>query len=93
MARLNDSRQEEFVRNLARGMNKRSAAIKAGYSQQSAGSIGYQISKRPRVKQRLTELQAAITRTFEILDENELVRLNREFPRFGPHDCRPAAGV
>lgn len=85
--RLNDQRQEQFARNLVRGMNKRSAAIEAGYSRHTATSTGYQVSRRPRVKQRIRELQAIITRSFEILDEEEIARLNRELPRLGNHGC------
>jgi phage terminase small subunit len=89
VTRLSDPRQELLVRNVVRGIDRQRAAAMAGYSAKSGGSIATRILKKPEVQRRMGELQDVITRVFAVLDEDELVRVDRELPRFGAHDCRP----
>lgn len=49
MAKLN-AQQEEFVQFYTRDFNATRAAIKAGYSEKSAASLGYQLLQNPLVR-------------------------------------------
>ena len=53
-------KQEKFAQNVAKGMKKKDAAKKAGYSEKNAGRAGTVLSsdKNPVVKKRIQELQA-----------------------------------
>jgi phage terminase small subunit len=56
------AKQEAFARNyVANGFNATQAAISAGYSKDSAGSIGEENLKKPEIALRLAELQKGTT--------------------------------
>jgi phage terminase small subunit len=50
-------RQLTFAENVARGKSHREAAIAAGYSPVSAGSLGAQLVKQAQVARRIFELR------------------------------------
>jgi phage terminase small subunit len=58
MTNLN-ARQEQFVQALFEGKTKKEAAIAAGYSAKSAGCIGSELARMPKIRARVEELQEA----------------------------------
>lgn len=55
MSNLND-RQELFCLEYMKDLNATQAAIRAGYSEDSAGSIGFENLKKPEIQNRIAEL-------------------------------------
>ena len=57
MSKLTD-KQELFCHEYLIDLNKSQAAIRAGYSEKTAGETGYENLKKPQIQERITELQA-----------------------------------
>lgn len=87
---LND-KQEAFVREYLKDFNATQAAIRAGYSQKTAGSQGFDLLKKPEIQARLKAFQQKAAEATET--ENEWVRrrLKEEaddFTEFASHSAR-----
>jgi len=50
-------KQEQFCREYIIDLNATQAAIRAGYSPKTAGSVGHENLKKPEIASRITELQ------------------------------------
>lgn len=50
-------KQETFIREYLVDLNATQAAIRAGYSEKTAGSTGHENLKKPEIASRITELQ------------------------------------
>lgn len=57
---LND-KQERFCEEYVVNLNGRQAAIRAGYSPNTAKETAYELLQKPDIKERIAELQAEIT--------------------------------
>lgn len=76
---------------LANGGNATQAAVKAGFSKNTAGSQGYDLLKRPDVATELARRHAELAARFEINTENVLRELSR-IAYFDPSRCFDSKG-
>ena len=70
-------KQARFCDEYLVDLNATQAAIRAGYSQKTAGEIGYELLKKPEVQARIAELQAARAKRMEVTQDQVL----REFAK------------
>lgn len=74
MARLND-RQKRFVEEYLIDLNATQAAIRAGYSKKTAGSIGQENLKKPEIAAEIKRRQDAQVKRTEITQDFVLTEL------------------
>ena len=65
-------RQEDFVHEYLVDLNATQAAIRAGYSEKSAGSIGVENLQKPHIAAAIVKLRAERAKRYEITAENVL---------------------
>jgi len=102
MSGLKD-KQEKFCNEYLIDLNATQAAIRAGYSENSAAVIGFENLRKPNIKARLQELRQAIAAKVEITPEmvvaeyakigfanlDRFVGLEDGLPRFDFSDLTP----
>lgn len=67
--------QEEFVRHYIREVNATLSAKLAGYSQQTAGEIGYELLRVPHIQARINALRLKVDRSNDGLREKIINKL------------------
>jgi phage terminase small subunit len=67
MTSLNQ-RQERFAQAIFEARSKKEAAILAGYSEKSAGCIGSELARMPKIRARIDELREADRRAARTRD-------------------------
>ena len=63
-----NTKQEQFAQAIFQGKTKREAAILAGYSPKSAGCIGSELARLPKIRSRIEELREADRRAARTRD-------------------------
>lgn len=81
MANKLTSKQERFCLEYAVSLNATQAAIKAGYSEKTAGATGHENLKKPEIAQRIGELTAKTCEKLEIDAEWVLRSAKRVYDR------------
>lgn len=87
---LND-KQEAFVREYLKDFNATQAAIRAGYSQKTAGSQGFDLLKKPEIQDRLREFReraAEATQTDINWVRQRLLEEATDYTEFASHSAR-----
>lgn len=84
-------KQEAFCQEYLLDLNATQAAIRAGYSEKTAGSIANQLRKEDAIQARLTELMEARSKRTEVTQDRVLMELARlafsnmrDFVTWGP---------
>ena len=77
-------KQQKFVEEYLIDLNATQAAIRAGYSELTAGSIGHENLKKPEIQAALTEARARLAEKTEITPE----RVLKEYGRIAFLDVR-----
>lgn len=67
--RKSTARPERFATEFAKSGNAGGAARKAGYSENSAASIGYENMRKPEIEQRIAEIQGNALEVNDITPE------------------------
>lgn len=70
-------KQEQFCREYIIDLNATQAAIRAGYSENSAGKIGHELWKKPEIQARIQELQYERSQRTQITADRVLTELAR----------------
>ena len=83
MADLTD-KQKRFCEEYMIDLNATQAAIRAGYSEDSAGSIGHENLKKPEIQEYVSKLQKKLSNKLEISRD----RVLREYARLAFSDIR-----
>jgi phage terminase small subunit len=77
-------KQQRFVEEYLVDMNATQAAIRAGYSERTAGSIGHENLTKPEIKEAIEKAQRAIAETLGIT----VAKVLKEYARIGFLDPR-----
>lgn len=59
-------KQEAFCREYVIDLNATQAAIRSGYSEKTAGAVGFENLKKPEIQKKVEELKAAATQKAEV---------------------------
>lgn len=59
-------KQEAFCREYVIDFNATQAAIRSGYSEKTAGAVGFENLKKPEIQKKVEELKAAATQKAEV---------------------------
>lgn len=65
-------KQERFVNEYLKDLNATQAAIRAGYSPKTAGSIGHELLKKPEIAAHVKSVSTEATKELEISMEKNL---------------------
>jgi phage terminase small subunit len=85
MAKLN-AKQQRFVEEYLIDLNATQAAIRAGYSEKTAGQQGFELLKKPEIQEAIAKAQEARSKRTEITQDMVL----QELARIGFADIRKA---
>lgn len=94
MNRPLNNKQQAFVREYVVDKNATQAAIRAGYSQATAGSQGFDLLKKPEIQAEVTKLLAKLAERTETTVERWTRRMWEEaddFSEMASHSARVRA--